>query len=282
MNRLEALIARDPGGRGVAALVLPGELGRGAALLTKAHGILVATGFAVGSDGLAETDGPPGALFLARALTALGKRVTLATHASCAAVLRAGLRALKLPAELAVLEPGADPTFLLDRHDLVVTVELPGQGADGEYRSMRGLVITNRHARLDELLPAAAARSLPTIAVGDGGNEAGMGKVLQRVRASVRLGELIGAVLPADVLVAAGTSNWGAYGLIAAIDPALLPTPAEELALLEALVAAGAVDGVTLRPEPTVDGIEAGLYFDVLLALRSGALPEVAAAGEEG
>jgi hypothetical protein len=39
---------------------------------------------------------------------------------------------------------------------------------------------------------------------------------------------------------------------------------AEFAALLDALVAAGAVDGVTRRREPTVDGLKPEIYFSAL------------------
>ncbi|HLN62950.1 MAG TPA: DUF4392 domain-containing protein [Symbiobacteriaceae bacterium] len=270
MNRLEQLIVRDPGGRGVAALQVPGDLERAAGVLRAAGRVLLATGFAVGDPGVAETDGPPGALFLGRALARLGKQVAFATHRSCEPVMRAGLAALGLTAPLAVLAPGEAPDPILDAHpvDLVVAVELPGRAADGQYYNMRARPITDRTAPLDGLLLAGQRRSIPTVAVGDGGNEAGMGKVADRVRAAVRHGETIASVVPADYLVTAGTSNWGAYGLVAALDPALLPDPAEELALLTALNLAGALDGVRLQVAATVDGLEPDDYWQTLKELK--------------
>jgi hypothetical protein len=270
MERLEQLIARDPGGRGVAALQVPGDLQRAAAALSAAGRVLVVTGFAVGDPGVAETDGPPGALFLGRALSRLGKQVAFATHWSCEAVMRAGISALDLQAPLAVLGPGQEPDPLLEQHpvDLIVTIELPGRAADGHYYSMRGRAITTRTSALDGLLLAGRRRAIPTVAVGDGGNEAGMGKVVDQVRAAIPNGQLIASVVPADYLVAAGTSNWGAYGLVAALDPQLLPEPEEELTLLTALNQAGALDGVRLQVAATVDGLEPDDYWQTLKELK--------------
>src|SRR5262245_25354797 len=55
--------------------------------------LLIVTGFFIAhaEPPCAETDGPPGALFLARALAPLGVEVTLATDGSAAEALRAGL-----------------------------------------------------------------------------------------------------------------------------------------------------------------------------------------------
>ena len=58
-------------------------------------------------------------------------------------------------------------------------------------------------------------------AIGDGGNELGMGSALQAVRAAIPLGETIACVVPCDNLLVAGVSNWGAWGLIAAAEASL-------------------------------------------------------------
>lgn len=270
MQDVEKLIARDPGGRGVAALLVPGDLERAAGALTAAQRVLIITGFAVGPHGVAETDGPPGALFLGRALAALGRQITFATHRQCEPVMVAGIAHLSLQAELEVLDRAQSPAPMLDRHavDMVVSIELPGRAADGQYYNMRGIPITERIAPLDELLLVAAGRSIPTIGIGDGGNEAGMGKVVEQVHRAVRGGEKIASVVRADYLISAGTSNWGAYGLVAAIDPGLLPEPEEEMRLLTALVLAGALDGVRLEPAATVDGLEQEEYLQILRDLK--------------
>jgi hypothetical protein len=112
--------------------------------------------------------------------------------------------------------------------------------------------------------------------VGDGGNEVGMGNVRARLR---RLGPLmarIAAVVETDHLVVAGVSNWGAYGIAAALGRAtggaLLHAPEVERELIEACVAAGAIDGLSRRREPTVDGLglEVHTAFVRLLAAAAG------------
>jgi hypothetical protein len=273
MNKLEQLIARDPGKRGVAALQVPGDLERAAQRLGEAQRLLIITGFAVGPDLVAETDGPPGALFLGRALIRRGKQVAFATHRSCEPVMRAGMAALGIEAPLEILDHEAPPEPILERRqsDLVVAVELPGRAADGEYYSMRGTAITARTSRLDGLLLEAARLQIPTVGVGDGGNEAGMGKVADQVRRAIPRGELIASVVPADCLVAAGTSNWGCYGMLAALDPTLVPARAEEMSLLIALNAAGALDGVRQAASPTVDGLDPEEYLQVLDELKGDA-----------
>ena len=88
----------------------------------------------------------------------------------------------------------------------------------------------------------------------------------------------IATVVSVDHLVVAGVSNWGAYGVVAALGRLtggdLLHTPELERRLIAACVAAGACDGVTRRREPTVDSLgadtHAGLVDLLRLASRSG------------
>jgi len=88
----------------------------------------------------------------------------------------------------------------------------------------------------------------------------------------------IASLVRVDHLVVAGVSNWGAYGVVAALGHLtghdLLHTPEVERRLIAACVAAGACDGVTRRREPTVDSLgvdtHAGVVDLLRLASRSG------------
>jgi len=124
------------------------------------------------------------------------------------------------------------------------------------------------------------------LAVGDGGNEIGMGKLPRRlIGETVPNGEAIASMTSCDHLVVAGVSNWGAYGLMAAL-AVLKPewrdaiakflTAERDLAVTNATVAAGAVDGVTARREPTVDGFGADVHGRVVEKLRRIAYGEAA------
>jgi hypothetical protein len=127
---------------------------------------------------------------------------------------------------------------------------------------MRGVDVSAWTAPLDELFLGGPWRKL---AVGDGGNEIGMGKLPGGLIARfVPNGASIACVTSCDHLVVAGVSNWGAYGLMAAL-AVLRPdwsstigrflAAERDLAVTRAIVdKAGAVDGVTARHEATVDG----------------------------
>ena len=59
-------------------------------------------------------------------------------------------------------------------------------------------------------------------------------------------------------LIIASVSNWGGYGLVAALSllagRVLLPSPDEEEDIIRAMVDRGAVDGVAAAPVYSVDG----------------------------
>ena len=112
-----------------------------------------------------------------------------------------------------------------------------------------------------------------TIAIGDGGNELGMGALRSYIEAGVPCGELICADLAADYTLAAGVSNWWGWGIAALLSLRLgrdlLPSDGQESRLLDAVVRAGGVDGVTRRRECTVDSLSLEQNLDVLRALRA-------------
>ena len=72
---------------------------------------------------------------------------------------------------------------------------------------------------MKDLFPILAKKhpQIVTIGIGDGGNEIGMGKVLERVNTNVKNGCEIACTVASDYLVTAGVSNWGGYALAKAI-----------------------------------------------------------------
>ena len=144
----------------------------------------------------------------------------------------------------------------------VVAIERCGRSADGRPRNMRGVDVSPWTLPLDTLFEGGDWTKL---AVGDGGNEIGMGKLPPGLIARhVPNGAEIACVTSCDHLVVAGVSNWGAYGLMAALAvlrPDWRPTIAKFLTaerdffVTDSIVKeAGAVDGVTAQRVATVDG----------------------------
>lgn len=273
---IKTLLAMDLGRRGIDALALRGEGAAAARVLARARRVLFLTGFVVAS-GRTETDGPPGAVVLGRALRTIGKEVVYVTDPLTAPALSAGLRALDQPVEvtlfpLAPPDPVAEARQILARlaPTHLVAIERPGRARDGGYYNARGKPVTSLNAPADELF--LQARRCPTIGIGDGGNEVGMGKVLSHTYLAIPNGRRIASVVNTDYLIPAAVSNWGAYGLVAYLSvltgKTLIHTPEEEEGMIRALVSAGAVDGLTGQAVPTVDGLPLALHQAVVRLLR--------------
>lgn len=279
---IDQLLALDPGGRGLARFFLPGAAALAARALGRSRRVLITTGFSFGPDE-PETDGPPGAASLGRALRLLGRQVTYVTDAGAVPPLEGALKALGEPPGIVTFEAMDaaaefearsilaqwDPTHL-------VAIERPGRTSDGDYRSARGESIRPWNAPLDALF-LLAPRRVTTIGVGDGGNEIGMGNVRPRLVRAGRLARSVASVVRVHHLVVAGTSNWGAYGVVAELSRLtgrpLLHSADEERRMVRACVEGGAVDGITRRREPTVDGLPLEAQTGMLELLRLCARP---------
>lgn len=217
---------------------------------------LIVTGFYVLMAGKPETDGPPGAIAIGNALQSLGRKVSYVTDACTAPVLRqwAGeAEVIEFPVA-GVGESKRHAAGLLERlkPSLLISIERCGRNRDDEYLNMRGRSITSETARVDYLFDG----SVPSVGIGDGGNEIGMGNLLEIIPSVDSLPDAP-AISEVDRLVIASVSNWGGYGLVAAISRLagrnLLPFAEAEDRMVQGMVAAGAVDGTTGDAVPTVD-----------------------------
>lgn len=263
LSELEALAYERLASRGLGGLDLPGAYLEAARRLLDAKSILILTGFPIRGAALGETDGPPGALALGNALERLGIQVAYATDDTSAPLLALGGPKLSLRAAIYPFLPEVDETTLERLYtdfdpDLVFAIERPGKAADGLCHSMRGEVISDLTPSLDLFFELAVRDHKPTLAIGDGGNEIGMGRLYEAVVKQVPRGETIAAVTAADILMPAAVSNWGAYVLTGTLSLLcgrdLLISAETASDLLHTMVDMGAVDGATKRQEATVDG----------------------------
>lgn len=307
---------RDEGGRGIGSLTRPGQLLDAAELLMGggtdgSKGTVILTGFPCLRDRTppVESDGPPGAVALAFTLLALGRApVTMPIEDHSVDVLRrcaAALPATTHPPVVASF-PTADRWTPADDERLsalrtgaasVLSIERAGNSADGTCYTMRGYPMGDSLlGRINEI--ATPGCGVPTIGIGDGGNELGMGSLHAEVCQAVPLGDKIGCVIAADAPLVASVSNWGGYALCCAV--ALLswddqhvqaldgeaggaPTPEAHLSRLvmdravaaqvhSAMNEAGALDGITSAGDGSVDGMPLEAQLVVLDELRAIAL----------
>ena len=261
----ELLVARNPRQMQVARAALePGYYLRAAQYLQDIRGnVVIGTGFPVTST--FETDGPVGAIALYDTLEALGANPIMACGPPLSVSLQDDYRVLELTtSDLETAQQQVEQQLASLQPSAVVSIERPGLAADNRYYNMRGEDITERCAFFDPFIDAARC---PTIAIGDGGNEIGMGNIIQAITGL----DIKPAVTGCDELLVADVSNWGAYGLIAILaswagqDLLAQVSPVD---ILDYLSARGSVDGVTRENTITEDGLEVEEGLRVIRQLR--------------
>lgn len=309
-ERLDQLINIDVNGRGIGPLYRAARAHTGVPLVQAAADrlaalpagsrVLLTTGMATRpwvSTALIENDGPAGTAVLARTLASgLGLVPVMVAEAEVLETLAAMLRAVGLTVvdtlpevpDLAVAElrsypeedeagrEAAGPLLDFLRPAALVTVERVGRNDRGVYHNAKGQDIGRGKARLDLLFEEACARGLPTIGVGDGGNEIGMGLVGDAVRDEVPFSDLcvcgcgggLGAVTATEILVTAGVSNWACYAIAASLaarlgKPSLLHTGAEEERLLRYGVELGLLDSPRGVIDADVDALALSAHVAV-------------------
>lgn len=269
--------------------------------------VVIATGFPEGG-GVPETDGPVGAAMLARALfMAFGIESIILTDQDwygmqVATCRGAGLEPMPWP-ESGKIEPVEflRPVYIrtLPKDDtgcrqitdallevtcpsLVIAIERPGMNSNGLYHGLGGRPLDGMVADLDQFFNKAKSQHLPFIAIGDGGNELGMGVIAEELpKFNPKAADCgiegrggVAAVTAAQHLVVSNVSNWGATGVIAALS-ALLENPVIfhdadlEIRSIDACVSNGGVDGMFMAPEPAVDGIYSDEWHGMLLGLKN-------------
>jgi hypothetical protein len=274
--------------------------------VTPGRTIVIATGFCHPQRlPHGETDGPPGAAALARAVRlGLGATPWLLGEAAIAAPMAACLECLGLglyhnPVEAHTLSPGAVfqafPTEATAAQEAarrliedvqpaaIVVTEKVGPNHLGVAHSAMGLAIPEgARFPVEYLLDAAHAVGIPTIGVGDNGNDIGFGIIEDVVRRYKPYGDVcqcpcgggLATMTRTTTLVTAAVANWGAYGIVTCLavlcrQPDLLHSAATELQMIDACVRAGAADGITGRLEATVDSLPAAVHASIVELLHA-------------
>lgn len=261
----DILVARNLRGmKSVQAHLEAGYCMRAARILQQCQGnVLIGTGFPVVKT--FETDGPVGAIAMYEALDKLGATPTIV----CGRPLSQALAARYRVHEIRVgdhdqREHEAQDALERFLPNAIVSIERPGQAADGGYYNMRGENISEHTACFDTFMDQSEC---PTIAIGDGGNEIGMGKVANALRNL----DIVPAVTSCDELIVADVSNWGAYGIISFLsmwNQRDLLGEIVPIDILRYISELGSVDGVTRVNRLTEDGLEVSEGESVLYELR--------------
>ncbi|WP_271273697.1 DUF4392 domain-containing protein [Aliamphritea hakodatensis] len=261
----DALVARNLRGmKTVQPALQTGYYLRAARILNKCKGhVLIGTGFPVVDT--FETDGPVGAIALYRALETLGATPVIVCGPPVSQALMKDFRVHEIRVgEHQERKLEAFQALYHYNPDAVLSIERPGQAADGGYYNMRGESISPRTACFDTFINNAKC---PTIGIGDGGNEIGMGNITEALKDL----DIVSASTRVDELCIADVSNWGAYGIMSFLslwNNIDLLEAVKPLEILEYLSGLGSVDGVTRLNELTEDGLPMEEGESVLLELR--------------
>jgi len=261
----DILVARNLRGmKTVQPHLEPGYCLRAAQLLRHCKGnIFIGTGFPVVDT--FETDGPVGSIALYESLDALGANPIIV----CGKPISEALSDKYRVHEIRVGDNDQREQEALDalekyQPEAIISIERPGQAADGGYYNMRGESISPRTACFDTFLNLSQC---PTIAVGDGGNEIGMGNVIEALKGL----NIVPCTTTCDELIVADVSNWGAYGIISFLsiwNERDLLKEIKPLDILKYISSLGSVDGVTRINQLTEDGLAVTEGESVLLELR--------------
>lgn len=265
-SKAEAIILQH-GRRGmetIAACLTPGYCQRSARLILRQKGVvLIGTGFPVMNS--FETDGPLGAISLYEVLQCLGYRPIFVCGPPLSGILSSNFEVYELPiASWKISLPLVRAALKILDPVLLISVERPGVASDGRYYNMRGQDITDYAAKYDLFFVNAAC---PSVAFGDGGNEIGMGNVLDHLKGL----PIIPSVTTCSELVVATVSNWGVYGVIAMMGQLLnrdLLGGFNPRQIMTFLLENGSIDGITKRAEPSEDGFPLKIGLKILSRLK--------------
>jgi hypothetical protein len=267
-----------------------------------------------------EMDGPPGATALARAINiALDAKTIIITNVDSHPLIPYEERVRRvvpetciaaglMPVEYELLRKRAHRVHvhhfpsesvenskrlareLLDMFEpsAIITSEALGRNEKGVYHtamgyaSVEGLTSDDRADRMDYILEVVVDRGIPSISLGDNGNEMGFAGIADAwrhhhpygARCRCPCGSGIVSTTKSDIAIPATTSNWGCYGVEACLarlreDAEIMHDGEDERRILHACADVGVPDGATVWCTPTVDGTPhlASVYVVELLRM---------------
>ncbi len=221
--------------------------------------VFILTGFILLPHKQPETDGIISSVLLARALVkAFSAKPVIICPEECLEAVKklsivAGLHLylsfeelLKHPKSMAVIpftKNTEDASDCADRiisdfsPKAVISIECPGANETGVYHNASGLDVSRLEAKSDMLFAKLVNKGVLNIAIGDLGNETGMGTIIKQIRKYIPhagyknpcdcgclpyssscvcgCGKGISAKSISDNIITATVSDWGCYALIA-------------------------------------------------------------------
>lgn len=236
-----------------------------------------------------ENDGPPGAASLARALyKGLGAvpvyaveechldPVVASSHAAGVMVksfeeardLRLGAAATLAPLTQDAVSGWVEEVFRTMKPKALITTERLGPGAGNVIHNSTGHPWSGperevKHDVVDiaPLVEEANRRGILTIGIGDHGNELGFGAIRDTVEKVLPRGDRMGTVTATELVLPVMMSNWGCYGIQAALafllkSPSLVHSMEDERRVVRACLDAGGLEAINCSTDAWVDGLD--------------------------
>ena len=257
---------------------------------------------------IAETDGPPGAAALARAINRayhavpfifieenLVQAMTMVVNAAGLKVLPPA-QAIKTPTYHAPINSASVLSFPVEKEIAIkkaceligkyhpkamITIEKGGMNEKEVIHTSRGADSTKYMAKIDYLVQESIKNNITTIGIGDGGNEIGMGCIREEIKKNLPFGDRCkcpcqSGIAPAtktDFLITAAISNWGAYGLAAGLsllnhDINIFHNSEVEKRILQKAADACFIDGINGYTEPGADGLPSRVHESFVEVLQ--------------
>lgn len=314
-ENLDALMNLDPRGYGVCRILYAGSRAfTGEPLTMHAAQVLcdsvkendlvyILVGFVLLPHKVPEMDGTVSAMLLARALVmAFNAKPVIVCPADsvqaiekCAAVV--GLHIYEdldtvqaLPLSMGVVAftkdkaaaPAQAEALAARKPAAVIAVEASGANALGVYHNAVGKDVTEMQAKSEALWNLLRAQGVPNIAIGDLGNEIGMGTIADHIKRYVPFtdkgecqcgcGGGILSATAADNIITATCSDWGCYGLMAALaylkkDMEILHREEMESEVMRVAARSGFID-MTGSLLPGIDGFSTRMNVGIVSLMR--------------
>ncbi|AGX44058.1 DUF4392 domain-containing protein [Clostridium saccharobutylicum] len=192
------------------------------------------------------------------------------------------MAAISFTKDASKAEQQADDIMSKGLPSAVISIECPGANSVGKYHNAVGLDVTELEAKQDILFTKLQDKGVLNIAIGDLGNEMGMGTIKEHLeeyipyaakgRCNCGCNGGIAVATKADNIITATVSDWGCYGLIAAIaylkkDLEILHTKEMEEEAMVAASRSGMIDMYGWLT-PAIDGFGLSMNLSIVNLMR--------------
>lgn len=235
--------------------------------------IYIMSGFVLMPYNKAETDGIISSVLLARALIKAfnAKPVIIcpedakpAVEALSALLTDSVAKARVFTKDKSKAAECADAVIAEGQPKAVISIECSGANESGVYHNARGLDVTAVQAKQDILFQKLCDAGVMNLAIGDLGNEIGMGAIGEYIKENIPVSCGCGcksgivANTKADNIITATVSDWGCYSLIAMLaymfeNPDIMHTAEMQKAAMTVGVQNGLID-MYGEHIPAIDG----------------------------